>query len=333
MRQRTSIADEQGRSTRDGLAPYAVHIVANPMAGKDEPFFGPLAAAFGDARIRWTVHVTNGPGEESELTRHALAQGAEVVVAFGGDGTVSAVADALDGTGALLGILPGGTANVFARELGVPLSLEAAAKLLAGPYDVRTVDLGTVRFGDGTSRSFILRASVGLEAVAVEAAPREEKEKLGELAYVISALRQLPNPPLARYELRNEAGECVETDGLFAVLANSGHIGAGEAMYAPGIGIDDGLLDGLIAPAAVQELVTAAAAALRGGEADVVEHLRGRTLSLRCDPPQRVTVDGEPLGETPVTVSVRPGAVRVLVPPRRRPINDSEKAPPNEANA
>lgn len=314
------------------IEPYDVHIVANPMAGKDEPFFGPVAAAFGDADVRWTVHVTNGPGEESALARRAAEQGARIVVAFGGDGTVSAVAEALEGTDVLLGILPGGTGNVFAHELKIPLSLSEAAMLIAGPHDVRDVDLGTTTFEDGTSRTFILRASVGLEAVAAEEAPREDKERMGDLAYVLAALKQLPNPPVARYELRNEAGECVETQGLFAVLANSGHIGAGEAVYAPGIEIDDGLFDGLIAPAAVPDLVTAAAAALRGGEADVVEHLRGTELTLRCDPPQRVTVDGEPLGETPVTVKVRPRAVHVVVPPSKDPASGQTETPPREVD-
>lgn len=296
------------------LEPYAVHIIANPMAGKDEPFFGPVAAALGDADVRWTVHVTNGPGEEWALARRAVEQGARMVVAHGGDGTVSAVAEAIADSDVLLGILPGGTANVFARDLGIPLTLEGAAKLLAGPHETRAVDLGTAEFEDGTKRTFVLRVSVGLEAVAVEEAPRQEKEMLGELAYVVSALRRLPNPPIARYELHNEHGECVETDGLFAVLANSGHMGAGEAMYAPDIAVDDGHFDGLIAPAAVGDLVTAAAAALQKTEAEVVEHLRGEELTLVCTPPQRVTVDGEPMGDTPVKVQIRRAAVKVVAP-------------------
>lgn len=299
------------------LEPYAVHIIANPMAGKDEPFFGPLAAAFGDADIRWTIHVTNGPGEEWALARRAMEQGAQMIVAFGGDGTVSAVAEALDGTDVLLGILPGGTANVFARELGIPLALDAAAKLLAGPHEVRAIDLGTAEFDDGMSRAFILRVSVGLEAKMVEDSPREEKERLGQLAYVVSALRQLPQPPVGHYQLINEQGECVELDGLFAVLANSGLLGAGgDASYAPGITVDDGLFDGVIAPATAPQLVAAAAAAVAGTESESIERLTGRQLRLTVTPTQRVTVDGEVVGDTPVTVRVRPAAVKVVAPPR-----------------
>lgn len=296
---------------------YEVRVIANPMAGKDEPVFGALAAAFGDADVRWNIDVTNGPGEEGELAKRAVAEGARVVVAFGGDGTVSAVADAIaEHDDVVLGVLPGGTANVFARTLGIPLDLDGAAKLLAGPHEERPVDLGIAELEDGTSRTFILRVSVGLEASAVADSSRESKEQLGELAYIITALRKLPERPVAHYVLKTGDGERAELDGLFAILANSGHMGMGEAVYAPDIAIDDGRLDGLIAPAGVGDLVNAAANALSGGQSDAVERLGGRELSLTCDPPQPVTVDGEVMGETPVRARVRPSAVKVIAPLR-----------------
>lgn len=298
----------------DELEPYTVHIVANPLAGRDEPFFGPVAAALGDADIRWTVHVTNGPGEESALARRALDQGAKVVVAFGGDGTVGAVADAIAGSEATLGILPGGTANVFAQELGIPLDLEAAAQLIAGPHTLRAVDLGTAELADGSTRSFILRVSVGLEATMVEQAPREEKERLGQFAYVAAALRQLPDPPVAHYTIKNEEGSTVDLEGLFAVLTNAASLGIGEARYGTDVVVDDARLDGIIAPAKASKLAAAAAATVAGNESEAVEHVSGEWLELSADPPQQVTVDGEEAGQTPVRAVVRPGAVRVIAP-------------------
>lgn len=301
--------------TTTALAPYPVRVIANPMAGRDEPFFGPLAAAFGEADVRWNIDVTNGPGEAAELARKAVAEGAHMVVAFGGDGTVSEVADAIAGTEAVLGILPGGTANVFAREMGVPTTLEDAAKLLAGPHDVRPADLGTVEFTDGTTRTFILRVSVGLEATMVENAPREEKERLGQLAYAIQALRELPTATVAHYSITADGDRTVELDGLFAVITNAASLGIGDAVYSPSIRVDDGLVEGIIAPAQPAGLAAVAAAALSKAETDAVECVSGRLVELVADPPQRVTVDGEPLGDTPVRVRVRPGAVRVAVPP------------------
>jgi diacylglycerol kinase (ATP) len=295
---------------------YSVRIIANPYAGRDEPFFGPLAAAFGDADVRWNIDVTNNPGEEWGLAQRAVAEGAKMVVAFGGDGTVSAVADALVDTDAILGILPGGTANVFARELGIPADLEGAAKLLAGPHDVRAVDLGRAELSDGTSRTFLLRVSVGMEATIVEDSPRREKERLGEFAYWLSAIRQIPDPPIAHYTITSEHGESIELDGLFAALTNAAALGLGDAVYGPDVRVDDGLLDGVIAPAVVTELIGAAAAVLGGNDTEAVERISGSQLELSADPPQRVTVDGEPVGDTPVRVSVRPGAVRVVVPKR-----------------
>lgn len=310
------------------MDPYEIRIIANPMAGRDEPFFGPVNAVMSQAGIRWNIDVTNDVNEEWELAQRAVAEGAKVVVAFGGDGTVSAVAEAIAGhPDVVLGILPGGTANVFARELGIPMQLEDAAALLAGPHEVRTVDLGTAVLADGSERTFILRVSVGLEATAVEESDRENKERFGELAYIMTGLRQLAEPPVAHYELTSPDGDCVELDGLFGVLMNSGHMGMGDARYAPGIEIDDGLLDGLIAPAAVPQLAGAAAAALTGGQADTVARLTGPELTIACDPPQRVTVDGEVCGDTPVTARVRPGAVRVIAPLREDASSDETTQP------
>lgn len=299
----------------DSLAPYDVRIIANPMAGKDEPVFGPLAAAFGETNVRWNIDVTNDPGEEAALVERAVAEGAKVVVAFGGDGTVSAVAHALlDHPDVLLGVLPGGTANVFARELGIPLDPQAAANLLAGPHDVREVDVGIATFADGASRTFTLRVSAGLEATMVEEAPREEKERLGELAYVLSTLRQLPQVRAVRYRIATDRGDAIEADGLFAVVTNARMLGFADAAYPDDVKVDDGLLDGIIPPAGLTELVGAAAAAATGGDSPGLEHVQGTRLELQADPPQRVSVDGEVLGDTPVSVEVRAAAVRVVVP-------------------
>ncbi len=293
---------------------YEVRIVANPMAGRDEPVLGALAAAFADSPLRWNIDVTNEPGEESELATRAVAEGASIVVAFGGDGTVSAVAGALANSDVALGVLPGGTANVFARELGIPSDLGEAAKLIAGPHEVRTIDMGVVRMPDGSSRTFVLRVSTGIEATMVENAEHAEKERLGELAYMLSTIRQLPNAPVAHYRVANENGEVSEADGLFAGLVNASAVGIGEAVYSADVRIDDGQLDAFVAPAAVGELASAAAAVVSGAGSDVLMQLSGTRLELTADPPQRVSVDGEVAGDTPVTVEVLAGALKVVAP-------------------
>jgi diacylglycerol kinase family enzyme len=296
--------------------PDTVTVIANPGAGRREDVIGPLADAFAESRLTWHIEVTGTPDDTRALARKAVKQGARIVVAYGGDGTVSAVAGEVAGTHALLGILPGGTGNVMALELGIPNDLDAAARLLTGPHDTRVVDLGVARFDDGSERVFVLRTAIGLEATAVEESGRDDKERFGDFAYFITALRQMKNPPVAKYVLTSGDGGRAELEGLFAVLCNSGHTGTGDSRYAPDISIDDGILDGVIAPATVADLVGAAAVALSGGQSELVRRLSGTELRLACDPPQRVTVDGEAIAETPVTVTVRPSALRVIVPPK-----------------
>jgi diacylglycerol kinase family enzyme len=164
------------------------------------------------------------------------------------------------------------------------------------------------------TRQFTLRVACGLEATIVEESPREEKERLGEFAYVLSALRQLPNAQSAHYRIVADNGESIEADGLFAALTNARNLGIGDIGYPDDVRIDDGVLDGFIAPSAMTELVGAAAAVVTGSDDPPIPRVSGRELQLIADPPQRVSVDGEIIGDTPVRVRVRARAVRVIAP-------------------
>ena len=144
-------------------------VVANPGSGQPEPVLSVLNDAFGPAEIDWDVAVTHGPGDGYEATLRGIESGYELICAYGGDGTVTEVASALTRGGPPMGILPGGTGNGLAGDLGIADTLAAAAALIAGSdYEVRLVDMG--HMGD---RWFILRATMGFEATVVEAATRE----------------------------------------------------------------------------------------------------------------------------------------------------------------
>ena len=136
--------------------------------------------------MRWSVEITQEPGDATRLAARLAAQGTPIVAAYGGDGTISEVACGLAGTQTALGLLPGGTANVMAFEFCVPRNLVQAARLLISEHTIRVVDMGDV---DG--RKFLLRAGAGLEAAAIGRAPRELKDLFGLLAYGIAGLQAL----------------------------------------------------------------------------------------------------------------------------------------------
>jgi diacylglycerol kinase family enzyme len=211
-----------------------------------------------------------------------------------------------------LAIIPGGTANVMAAELGIPPGLEESVTLALNPEArVRPVDMG--RIGE---HWFLLRAGMGLEAAMVEGADREMKDRFGVLAYGLSALQALSDPPIARYHLTVD-GQAVESEGLTCFIANSGTMGMPGLNLAPGIDVSDGMLDVVVVTRADLPGLLALAASVVGGSENpnTLQRWQAREVYVEADPPQTVQVDGELIGQTPITARVIPHAIRIIVPP------------------
>lgn len=289
-----------------------VHVIVNPAAGKDTPILGALNKAFSECGIDWDVYITKGAGDAHRLAREAVEAGADAVAVNGGDGTVMEVASGLMNTNVPLAILPGGTANVMSVELAVPSDIAQACALLCDQDMgmIRPVDMGQV--GDHT---FMLRVGMGLEATMVEGADRDLKSRVGTLAYILSALQALNNPPLARYLLTLDDKE-IEVEGITCMVANSGSMGTPGLRLAPNIDVSDGLLDVLVIRRGdLGALLSVAASVVAGNEnAEPLQHWQARNVRVVAAPIQSVQVDGEILLETPVEVKVVPQALKVIVP-------------------
>jgi YegS/Rv2252/BmrU family lipid kinase len=288
-----------------------VHVIINPSGGQDRPILGPMNRAFAPAGIDWEVLITKQAGDARRFAQEAARAGVDAVGVYGGDGTVMEVASGLVGTRVPLAIFPGGTANVMSVELGIPSDLaEAMALVCEEECATRLVDMGKI--GDGY---FLLRVGVGFEAEMVEGADRELKDKLGVLAYGVSAVQALREPAVSRYRIRIDDRE-VETEGMTCIIANTGSFGKIGLMLAPTIDVSDGCLDVIVVRKAdVPSLLSVAASLVAGNErAEPLQHWQGRAIRVEADPPQPVQVDGEVLGESPVEATVLPGAVKVIVP-------------------
>lgn len=285
-------------------------IIINPAAGKAEPILSVLNDVFGPAGVDWQVSITHKAGDGAAAARAAAEQGFDLVGAYGGDGTVAEVASALVGDGPPLLLLPGGTGNALADDLGIPPLLAAAAALATGDAgEVRRVDLG--RVGD---QWFVLRLTMGIEATMVDATTRESKDRFGWLAYAVSGIQALAEPPIATYKITVD-GETYETEGVAAMVANSASTGVAGMRLATDINVSDGLLDVVVVQsAALPSLLASAADAAQGLEPRGLSRWSGRQIRVESTPEQAVLADGEAAGSTPVDVTVVPGAVRVLVP-------------------
>jgi len=238
----------------------------------------------------------------------AAAAAGETVVAVGGDGTVGALAGALRDAPVPLAILPGGRGNDFARVLGIPFdAVEAAEVVLAGRE--RVVDVAEV---DG--RPFVGIASLGFDSDANRIA-NETKIVRGNLVYVVAALRALAAWKHASYTVTVD-GERHEWRGFSVAVGNSKAYGGGM-MLIPHAEVDDGLLDVFLSGESsklgfLRDLPKVFKGDHVGNPS--VRFLAGREVTVDADRPFTVYADGDPIGELPVTVTVRERCLRVVVP-------------------
>lgn len=307
-------------------SPYTnVHIIVNPASGHDEPILNVINDVCRKLEVTWTIHVTQAAGDATEMARAALADGADLVISYGGDGTVMEVINGLVGAEVPLGILPGGTGNAVAIELAVPDTLAEALEMALTSTARRHMDLG--RVGD---RYFILRLFTGIGEDQV--ASREMKDSYGLLAYPISAFHFLREETDVPYRLVLD-GQPVEAEGLICYVDNVGSLGGlrpidilepmridndaetGRETYKADVDPSDGLLDVILISRNTQQLVAFASYLLNIGEAKQhINYWQVKKVRIEADPPQPAWIDGEPFGETPVEIEVVPAAVNVIVP-------------------
>jgi YegS/Rv2252/BmrU family lipid kinase len=292
--------------------PPKIHIVINPASGQPDTILNKLNDVFHSAGAEWSVSITLKSGDATRFARQAIEEGAEVVGAYGGDGTVMEVSQAVSGGDIPMAILPGGTANLMSVEMGIPKDLTEAAQIIVDPdSQVRRVDMG--RFGD---KEFMLRIGIGFGGDKVKMADRELKDKWGVLAYSIAGLKALHTESQAVYKVTVD-GEEYEMDGKTCLIDNAGSLGMGSLSAAKDISVSDGLLDVIVVrDASVSAWVGVGKEVLgREPNPDAVRHWQGRDIRVECDPPQTVQGDGEIWGDTPVSAKVMPGVLPILTSP------------------
>lgn len=260
------------------------------------------------------VHETQPDTDASELAHLAIEQGAEVIIASGGDGTVSAAAAAVIGSGIPFGVLPRGTANAFANALKIPTGLAQACETLLDGMEY-TVDVATCN-----GKPMLLLAGIGFEAEVVKLADRQSKDRFGLLAYVLGGVRELRN--LEKFHAEIDTDEnLVEVTAVAITVANAAPPSSILAQGPAQVVADDGLLDVTIVSAEGMTNAIASAydlfrSALNGDAASHrdIGYLQSRSITIRTEPPQPIVLDGELIGETPVEIKCIPQGLTVIVP-------------------
>lgn len=314
-----------------------VTIIYNPQAGPAD-----FAKAINHVASEWqengwgiTVKPTEAAGHATELAREAAEAGCPLVLAAGGDGTLGEVVNGLAETETIMGILPAGTANSFARELHmsvpgalqmpVPNSLKqsklmnASAALMSGR--VQEMDLGyrarTDRPG-ASGQYWMLWASTGADGYLVqEIEPRSKlSKKMGWASYVLQGIPILSGFSHVRAKVEVD-GHRMEDDYILVLISNSRRYAGGILTLSDEACLDDGLLEiWLFGGRGISSISRHGLRALRGQhlkDPDTIL-LRGQQISVVTDPPMPVQMDGDPAALTPLECRVKPGALRVLVP-------------------
>lgn len=285
-----------------------IHVVINPASGKNEPILNTINEVFSQHDVEWSVSVTKKYGDATEFARQAAAEGYDIVAGYGGDGTQHEIANGIVGTDALHGVLPGGTGNGFANEMGTPNKLRPALELLCTDHTVRHVDV--VRVNDGY---FIQRLYVGIEPE--QQTSRESKDKYGTFAYAIDSFHRAKDIKEVKYQLTID-GESIEFMAVKIYVVNAAKAGTGISITGNVSKVDDGLVDIFLLDA--EDLRTLSGAVDRMLHIDsknARDSMRqGKEVFIDTDPDQPVWTDGEYTGRTPVSLKVLPGALPVVVP-------------------
>jgi YegS/Rv2252/BmrU family lipid kinase len=274
----------------------------------------------------WEIEVleTRSADAGDGATRQAVADGAQLVFAVGGDGTVRACAQALAGSPVPLAIVPRGTANLVARALGIPSSLDAALAVGFGPHE-RRIDLAVA---DGVT--FAAMAGIGLDAAVVSATAAGLKGAAGWLGYAATGVRWLAGARTP-FEIRLDGGEPLSRQARCVVVGNVGLLPGGFVLL-PEARPDDGLLDvGILAPAGLFGWPRVGWRVLTRSPRDdaVLERYQARRVEIAAEAKLPRQADGELIGPAAsLTVALAPGGLLVRVPAarRRRPRGRGERS-------
>jgi diacylglycerol kinase (ATP) len=283
-------------------------VILNPTAGSPEHIRSwqqRVESLAGDCPVRVTTH----PGEAEALAKRAVEEGFSRIVAAGGDGTVSQVANGLVGSNATLGVLPMGSVNVFAMELGLPvLNLQRCWDIIED-VNVRLVDLPSAN-----GRYFVQLAGVGLDAQVVKETSLTFKRSFGPLSYLISAAHIAARQPP---KLFIESEHTPVEEGSFVLIGNGRLYGGPFPFFKHAI-IDDGLFDVVVFKRlGYLEIVKYLQDVVFSSDIKVpeIEYFQTRQLRITSEQDVPLELDGELAGNCPVDFRIRERALRVLAPP------------------
>jgi YegS/Rv2252/BmrU family lipid kinase len=290
-----------------------VHVVINPASGMKQPILFLLNQALKKHdHIKWSVSVTQQDEDAYTQSREALYNKVDMVAVYGGDGTVVEAARALYNTSCPLAILPGGSANVVAKDLGIPMDISQAIVALLAPTtpNVRKVDMAELN-----GNPLFLHVSVGLFADFVKETSRELKNLIGQAAYGVTLSRILRDTPVSTYTFSLD-GQTYKKDGVGLYIANAGNMGTTSLQFEPEIDLADGKLDVIfvkeVSVSSINEFVQNVL--FKKPTSQYIDHWRASRIQIEATEDQTVSSDDRITNQRNISLSVVPQSLQVIVP-------------------
>jgi len=297
-----------------------VFVVLNPVAGVNnrDTIRDSVEKFCAEKRWDFDIHETKKDEDLHRVMKKALKDGVDLVIAAGGDGTVAGVVSGIAQSSVPLGILPAGTGNALARDLGIPITADAALELIGGEHDVKTMD--AIQIGKDY---YALNVSIGISAEIMEKTAREEKRRFGFLAYLWRGLQTLTRSRLHRFSVEVDDRK-VQFRASEVMIANEKLMGLQPRIDGVEVSAEDGRLDAFIVRAqSLRDYLGVFTRFVRRSQPAYDSNLRylpiREKIVIHTLKPVPVQADGEAIGVTPVEIRVVPQAIRVIVPPSSEP--------------
>lgn len=298
------------------LMPKNVHFVLNPASGGNQLPLACIQKTVNDLKCRTTIHITSLEHSTIACTQDALNDNADLIVAYGGDGTVMEVANTIHPYNIPMAILPGGTANVIAHELNIPQDTQQALDIIFGDNNrLRSIDAGKI--GD---QHFLLRISIGWEAELSLRPTTEEKANWHTLAYIRAALQAIQDLELVTYYITLDDDTEQEVIGINCSICNIGNVGLYDIKIGIDVVPDDGYLNVFILEnKSIQAILDITqnllASTLPLNIEERLIHYKAKKITVAPNKTQRISYDGEPyLKNLPITVECVSDYIKIITP-------------------
>lgn len=285
--------------------------VFNPVTGRHttEAIIAPLQEQAAAQAVDLHVELTLYPGHATEIAASAGSD-ISIVIAIGGDGTVSDVVDGVEGSGIPVGIIPAGSTNVIAKEIGIPRDVREASRIALGDGDLISIDHARI-----AGKSLLHMAGAGYDAAIMRDTSRRFKRWLGWVAYLPPAIRHI-NYPLFPVVVTVD-DDVHRMDARLVLCAIGGTIIAPRFKVGEGIDRTDGLMDVCVySPPTLRASLSTIAwiAAGRPGQSRWLTQYRGQRVRLDSDRPVPIEIDGDYRGELPVEIEMLASPVKIFAP-------------------